>query len=148
MRYKALKYKWPWPFMVTQGRMWWCHWTPNIWFPMHFKSDMTFLGSASNLSDLDFDLSGSRPTLLCIWIPHKWFPISVSPRPFPRGDFSQHLIMSSLDQREDFYQNGLDCISSILFEICGSQTMSYRRRDAKVKAKDEARFNDCQIKNS
>ncbi len=29
-----LKSGWPWlqPFKVTQGQIWWCRWTPHIWF--------------------------------------------------------------------------------------------------------------------
>ena len=36
-RYKALKCQWPWLWRVkvTQGQVWWCHWTPDIWFPIY-----------------------------------------------------------------------------------------------------------------
>ena len=40
-RYKASKSEWPWlwPFKVTQGQMWWCHWTLHIWFPIDIYSN-------------------------------------------------------------------------------------------------------------
>ena len=33
--------EWPWilHFKVTQGQMWWCHWTRHIWFPIHIYSN-------------------------------------------------------------------------------------------------------------
>ncbi len=34
---KASKSHWPWlwPFKITQGQMWWCHWTLHTWFTWH-----------------------------------------------------------------------------------------------------------------
>ncbi len=28
-----------WPFKVTQGQMWWCHWTRHTWFPIDIYSN-------------------------------------------------------------------------------------------------------------
>ncbi len=66
-RYSASQFEWPWLwfFKVTQGQMWQSRWTPHIYFPITFYSNVwTNSGPLQdirlqNLSDIEFDLSRS-----------------------------------------------------------------------------------------
>ncbi len=68
VRYKPSKseWSWHWPFKVTQGQTWSCHWTPCIYaFLLMFNSNLWPYSvplqdiRLQNLSDLEFDLSMS-----------------------------------------------------------------------------------------
>ncbi len=68
------KSEWHWlkAFRVTQGQMWWCHWTSHIIFLSMFNGNVWHTCSTApfryvrlrNLSDLDLDFDRSRSTVM------------------------------------------------------------------------------------
>ena len=75
-----MKSEWPWlwPFKVTQGQMWWCHWTLHIWFSMiyiysnHMSLSLLALMATQNVFSYLLSLGPNYEKSRVHWLTPKW----------------------------------------------------------------------------